>query len=199
MTAQPGAAVAAGTELLERALAHTRGSLALVTPAHLGRPTPCEQWSLADLLSHMDDSLMALHDAAATAVVDLAPARSQPGDGELPAVASLRSRGCDLLGAWSRLAADQSVSVGGRPLPASVVAVAGALEVAVHGWDVARACGDPRPLPDALAALLLRHAPALITPHDRGRRFAEPVAVAPPCSPSDRLLAYTGRASDWGP
>ena len=199
MTAQPGAAVAAGTELLERALAYTRGTLALVTPAHLGRRTPCEQWSLADLLSHMDDSLMALHDAAATAVVDLAPARSQPGDGELPAVASLRSRGCGLLGAWSRLAADQSVSVGGRPLPASVVAVAGALEVAVHGWDVARACGDPRPLPDDLAAVLLRHAPALITPHDRGRRFAEPVAVPTRCSPSDRLLAYTGRAPDWGP
>ena len=40
MTAQPGAAVAAGTELLERALAYTRGTLALVTPAHLGRTHP---------------------------------------------------------------------------------------------------------------------------------------------------------------
>jgi len=199
MTAQPGAAVAAGAALLERALGYTRGALALVTPAHLDARTPCERWRLAELLAHMDDSLTALHDAAATATVALAPAPSTAADDELPAVASLRSRGCGLLGAWSRLGADQRVSVGGRALPASVIAVAGALEVAVHGWDVARACGDQRALPDGLAVVLLRHAPALVTPADRGRRFAEPVVVPDRCSPSDHLLAFTGRAPDWEP
>ena len=31
----------AGVELLERALAYTRGALSHVRPAHLHRPTPC--------------------------------------------------------------------------------------------------------------------------------------------------------------
>ena len=88
---------------------------------------------------------------------------------------------------------------GGVDLPGEVAGVIALDEIVIHGWDVARACGDRRPLPDDLAAVLLRHAPALVTPDDRGRRFADPVAVPTRCSPSDRLLAYTGRAPDWGP
>ena len=51
----------------------------------------------------------------------------------------------------------------GRLLPAGLVALTGALEVAVHGWDVARACGVDRPLPDELARALLAAAPSLIS------------------------------------
>ncbi|MDP9319453.1 MAG: hypothetical protein M3O94_10385 [Actinomycetota bacterium] len=42
-------------------------------------------------------------------------------------------------------------SVGGCPVPSSLVTGAGAIEVAVHGWDVAVACGQQRPLPEQLA------------------------------------------------
>lgn len=199
MSLQPGATpVVVGAELLERALAFTRGALALVTPDRMGAPTPCDAWHLGDLLEHMEDSLAALHDAAATGRVALAPWPSAQPD-EPAVVASLRHHGCSLLGAWSRLDDDQLVAVGGRPLPASTVALVGALEVAVHGWDVARACGDPRPLPDGLARELLQHADRLVTPADRGLRFGRPVSLPFGRPASDRLLALTGRSPDWEP
>jgi uncharacterized protein (TIGR03086 family) len=200
MTLQPGATpVTAGTELLERALAFTRGALALVSPAHLVLRTPCESWLLGDLLGHMEDSLVALHDAAAVGEVPLVPWLGSLHGDEPAVVASLRQHGCSLLGAWSRLGHDQPVAVGERFLPASTVAVVGALEVAVHGWDVARSCGRAWSLPQSLAVELLRHADTLVAAEDRGVRFAHPVPLPPGCPPSDRLLALTGRAPDWGP
>jgi len=199
MSLQPGATpVVAGAELLDRALAFTRGALALVTPDRLDGPTPCADWALGDLLDHMDDSLVALHDAAALGRVALAPwPPAMPG--EPTVVTSLRRHGCSLLGAWSRLDHDRPVAVGDRDLPASTVALVGALEVAVHGWDVARSCGDPRPLPDDLAHELLRHAEVLVSPADRGVRFGPPVPLPPGRPHSDRLLALTGRSPDWEP
>ena len=195
MTPWPAATpVEAGTELLERAVSYTRASLSMVTAADLGRSTPGREWRLGELLRHMDDSLQALHEAGATGQVRLRPgldpAVGEPG---LSVVESLRRRACALLGAWSLLHAEAQVVVSGRVLPASLVALTGALEVAVHGWDVARACGVDRPLPDELARSLLAAAPALISAEDRGQRFAPAVPVAAWASASSRLLAHTGR------
>jgi uncharacterized protein (TIGR03086 family) len=69
----------------------------------------------------------------------------------------------------------------------------GAVEIAVHGWDVAQACGHPRPIPPQLAKELLRLAPLLVTDADRPGRFAAPVAVPAHASPGDRLVAFLGR------
>ena len=197
MTPWPAATpVEAGTELLERAVSYTRASLSVVTAVDLGRSTPCREWRLAQLLRHMDDSLQALHEAGATGQVrlapDLDPGGSEPG---LGVVESLRRRACALLGAWSLLHAEEQVVVSGRLLPAGLVALTGALEVAVHGWDVARACGVDWPLPDELARALLAAAPSLISAEDRGQRFAPAVPVAAGASASSRLLAHTGRQS----
>lgn len=195
MTAWPAATpVEAGTELLERAVSYTRASLSVVTADDLERSTPCREWRLVELLRHMDDSLQALHEAGATGQVrllpDLDPAVGAPG---LSVVESLRRRACALLGAWSLRHAEERVVVSGRVLPASLVALTGALEIAVHGWDVARACGVDRPLPDELARALLAVAPSLISAEDRGQRFAPAVPVAAGASASSRLLAHTGR------
>ena len=70
---------------------------------------------------------------------------------------------------------------------------AAALEVAVHGWDISRACGQRRPIPPALAAGLLVIAPVLVPGTDRHPLFAAPVTVTTTASPSDRLAAFLGR------
>ena len=41
-----------------------------------------------------------------------------------------------------------------------MVAVTGAIEITVHGWDISVACGARRPVPPGLAAVLLPIAPA---------------------------------------
>jgi uncharacterized protein (TIGR03086 family) len=183
-----------GVALLERAVGYTLGSLHLVTPAAMSRPTPCRGWDLADLLGHVDDALVALQQAVDLAVVDLEGAEGggAPAGAQDP-VARLRDRACRLLGAWTRADGGRVISIGGRPLPASVLTSAGALEIAVHGWDVAEACGQRRPIPPAMAAELLVIAPLLVTDADRGVRFAAPVDLPSSASPSDQLIAYLGR------
>lgn len=183
--------------LLERAMGYTLGSLAMVTPAALTRATPCAGWDLRALLAHMNESLHTLHDATAVGHLD-PPEEVRPGadfgDPGADPVGVLRSRGCAMLGAWLTPHADL-VTVGERGLPAAVVAAAGALEVTVHGWDVAAACGRPRPLPDALAAPLLDVARLLVDDvGDRPVRFGPPVPVGRSASAGDRLLAFLGRA-----
>jgi hypothetical protein len=69
----------------------------------------------------------------------------------------------------------------------------GAVEVAVHGWDVAQACGSRQPIPPALATGILEIVPLVVTSATRELCFAAPVTVSPLASPGDLLIALLGR------
>ncbi|HEX6676470.1 MAG TPA: TIGR03086 family metal-binding protein [Actinomycetes bacterium] len=184
---------AGGAGLLERSLAYALGSVAAVTPALLPRPTPCGEWDLRGLLHHLNDALAALHEAAEGGRVALDPAALGAGAAADP-VRTFRERAARLLGAWTgAVGDDRVVVVEDLPLAAGMVAGIGAIELAVHGWDVARACGRRRPIPDALAAALLELCPLLVPARARAPLFAARVTVAPSASPSDRLVALLGR------
>jgi uncharacterized protein (TIGR03086 family) len=196
-----------GLGLLERALGFTLGCLRLVTADALAHPTPCAGWDLRALLAHLDDSLAALHEAAEPGVVAALPDAVTAAD----PVRRLRDRSCRLLGAWTAAstaastaagtaastaastAACGDVSVGGLPLTAGLVTGVGAMEVTVHGWDVARACGTDRPIPASLADELLDLATVIVDDADRPARFGPPVAVHPAAGPAARLVAFLGR------
>jgi uncharacterized protein (TIGR03086 family) len=191
------AAAAAG--LLEDALGYAIGNIAFATPDLLGRPTPCHDWDLCMLLWHTCESLAALAEGLATGCMLLTAADDGPpvaGPAE-----DCTARACSLLATrpWRGRAV---VLVGGRPLATSVAVAAGALEIAIHGWDVAQACGKRRPIPAALARGLLEIAPLLVTGADRmsvvappvaAPLFAAPVPVAGAATASDRLTAFLGR------
>jgi uncharacterized protein (TIGR03086 family) len=184
---------AGGAGLLERALAYALGSVAAVTPALLPRPTPCGEWDLRRLLHHLNDALAALHEAAVGGHVALDPAGGDRGVGDDP-VRTFRERAARVLGAWTgAFGDDHVVVVEDLPLAAGMVAGTGAIELAVHGWDVARACGRRRSIPDALAVELLELCPLLVPARARAPLFAARVAVALTASPSDRLVALLGR------
>jgi uncharacterized protein (TIGR03086 family) len=142
--------------------------------------------------------------APATAGVraDSVPRPSLPPDGERhrgddPA-ATVRATASRLLGAWVTARPDQVLSVADLPLTAAAVARAGALEIAVHGWDIARATGLPRPVPAALANELLRTARQLVpSPALRFPLFGPPLTVPAEADPSDRLVAFLGRDPAW--
>ena len=85
------------------------------------------------------------------------------------------------------------VSIGDLALGRDTLAMVGALEIAVHGWDVARAVGSGRQIPEDLAARLYDVAQLVVTTEERGTRFAEPVPVPHDASFSTRLLAHLGR------
>ncbi len=186
------AALTGGIALLERAISYTLGSLHDVSREDLPRATPCADWNLHALLGHMDDSLAALHEAAA-GWVDLESTTGQHGTASDP-VGIVRDRARRVLGAWNSTRDEHLVLVADCPITMEVVASAGALEIAVHGWDVARACGRDRPLPPPLAEQMLELSAVLVTDADRPARFATPHDVPSGATVGDRLLAYLGRS-----
>jgi uncharacterized protein (TIGR03086 family) len=189
----------AGAALLERAVAYTRTSLQLVASTSPQAGTPCARWDLLALLRHMDDSLAAFTDAADIGYVDLAPVPARDAPDREPErdaealVDGLRVRACALLAAWAHHSGGGDVAVCDRGLRSDLLAAAGSLEIAVHGWDVAQACGADRPLPAALALELLEVVPLFVSDADRPARFARPVDVPIHSRPSTRLLAALGR------
>lgn len=189
MAADPATdSVAGGFELLERAIGYALGTLHLVTPETMDNRTPCAEWNLHQLMAHLNDGVQALTDALASGYVS-----AEPIGGETCPVAVLQAEASRLLGALSVARGSGAISIAGHPLAVTVVAGAGALEVAVHGWDVARACGERRPIPARLAAELLELAPLLVTDAERPGRFAPAVPLPRGSGPSDRLLAFVGR------
>jgi uncharacterized protein (TIGR03086 family) len=183
-------ALAAGVAVLERSISYALGSLALVTPPMLVRPTPCLGWDLRDLLHHFSDSMAALEEAAIRGRVSISP---QP-DGDA-VILETRNRAVQLLGAWTNGPCASTVRLEAASLSAPLVAGAGAIEVTVHGWDVAQACGFPRPIPDELADELLDLAVILLRGPDRLGRFAGPLAPPMGAGAGARLLAFVGRAA----
>lgn len=199
MTASPADATRA-LELLERALAYTRGTLNEIRDEDLDRPTPCARWDLRDLLVHMDDGLDAFTEGAHGTVGSVTHA------GAAAQVATLQRKACALLGAWSnpparRPGTGHVTHVGDQPIRRTLLARAAAVEIALHGWDVGVATGRGGALPESLARELLPSARLLIDEADRagspagGARFASAVSVAPHASYHDQLLAFAGRAT----
>jgi uncharacterized protein (TIGR03086 family) len=184
------AILTSGVSLLERAVNYTLGSLHLVGEEELSHATPCRDWTVRQLLLHLDDSLTALYEAVEAGCVAARPSSGTP---DANPVATVREHAIRLVGAWSNVERHEMISVSGLPLTAAIVTGSGAIETAVHGWDLYRACGHDRPLPDALADELMDLAPLFVTAADRPSRFAAPVAVPPDAGPAVRLLAFLGR------
>jgi uncharacterized protein (TIGR03086 family) len=189
-----------GTAALEWALRYALVAAGHATPELMDRPTPCRAWDLRMLLLHATDSLAALAEGLDDGRVLLhsEAAAADPGMLHSEAAAAdpgvlFRWRARRLLGSCSRAdLADGVITIGGCPMAAMVLVTAGALEIAVHGWDVAQACGSREPIPAPLAAGLLR-----ATDLDRRHLFAAPVRVTAAASPSDRLTAFLGRPAPW--
>lgn len=180
-------------EMLERAVGYARVQLQSVTPEMLCLPTPCAQWRLGALLEHMVESLDALTEAADLGHVAVTPLPHPPGpESTVDVVERLRARACSLLGAWSAVARDDDVMVGDRPLSSSLLACAGALEVAVHAWDVSQTTGVRAPIPAALARDLLIWVDVLVSDADRPGRFDHPI-TGPSIGPSSKLVMSLGR------
>jgi len=181
-----------GLELLESAVRYALAGAALGTLQLLPRPTPCPGWDLGTLLDHLSDSIAVLAKAMTADDVGAAPP-GYPGPRTDP-VARLRGQAAGLLGAFAAAGpAGRRVAVWDRELTASMVAVTGAIEITVHGWDIWVACGARRPVPSGLAAVLLPIAPLLITPGTRPGLFADPVRLPGPACPGDHLVAFLGR------
>jgi uncharacterized protein (TIGR03086 family) len=174
---------------LASALRYAMGAVTAVTPGLLPRPTPCRGWDLRMLLAHACDSVAAIDEGLSGGEVHLGAQSAIPADPKR----EFLTRAGQLLVRCDISEGRGLVLVGGCPMATGLLAVTGALEIAVHGWDVSQACGGCRPIPEALAGALLPAARALICDRDRATLFAPPQPVRAAASPSDRLAAFLGR------
>ncbi|MEV6063594.1 TIGR03086 family metal-binding protein [Nocardia asteroides] len=170
-------------------------------------PTPCEQWSVTQVVQHAAGDQLAY--AAALGV--------GPGPAENPFAPSgtiagepsalVRAAVEQTAAAWSTVADTTPTVPTPLPhgeLPTAVAATMAALDAAVHAWDIAVATGQPSPLTDDLATHLLAAArtlhPApgsgaeaeLLEPLRQWGAYA-PVVEAPTITPVEALLHHLGR------
>lgn len=176
-----------------------------VNDDQLSDPTPCPDYTVADLVDHIGGLALAFTCAARKEDV--------PGDGQASGDGSRLEEGwrdriagqLDELGrAWTDPAAYDGMTMAGPiEMPAAVASLVALDEVTVHAWDLAAATGQAY---DAdLEAVAESHAfaesfePPPGGAADDGGLFGPPVAVPDDASPLDRLLGATGRDPRWSP
>jgi uncharacterized protein (TIGR03086 family) len=87
----------------------------------------------------------------------------------------------------------------GTATPATEVGAMLIMEMALHGWDVARATGQEYHADDDLAAALLETVQAQAELFRKYQGFADAIEPKPDAPAFDRALALSGRDPAWQP
>ena len=180
----------------------TSAVVAAVTDDQLEAPTPMGQ-PVRAVIHHLLGLSSAFCDAAAKVT---GPTTSTPPgpqeEGPLPDGwrSELEKRLFELTNAWrSEDAWSGMTMAGGVDLPGEVCALVAMDEVLLHGWDVARATGQPYLPTDAECEAVL----PIVTPDDQapdgsGREIFGNVVTVPEDAPFfDRVLGLAGRDPNW--
>lgn len=174
-----------------------------VKPGDLGRPTPCADWTLADLLAHMTAQHRGFAAAAAGEGENEEAWRVVPAGAD--AVESYAAASERVVRAFAAVdSAERKFTLpeiaSGPTFPAGTAIAFHFIDYVVHGWDAARALGVPyAPDPGLLDAAL----PVALAVPDGDERLAPGAAfrpgLVPPGDPDplDRILSALGRSPNW--
>jgi uncharacterized protein (TIGR03086 family) len=187
-------------DVLNQAHHALRTAVASVGAAEWTLPTPCELWTVTQVLQHAAGDQLgyaaALTGTGGPAEDPFAPSGVRPDD---PASYLEVALGASAA-AWSAVAPGaQNVPT---PLPhgalgAEVAVGACALDAAVHAWDIAVATGQPTPLTADLAKQLLPVATAIVEPLRAYGVYAAALDSEPTDDAAAELLRYLGRRPEW--
>ena len=182
-------------EIHQRAMAQTESIVAATSPGQLSQPTPCAEYDVRALLSHMVGGLnrIAIMGEGGDALGVPARADGVPDDGWLAAYQAARARATAAWADDARL--DALVEVPWGKVPGRIAVSGYVQEILTHGWDLARATGQPTELDPELASWVLAVAQRILPPEPRGGEIPfGPVIPAPPgAGPYTQLAAWLGR------
>jgi uncharacterized protein (TIGR03086 family) len=180
------------TQPLEEAIASTRSILDNVTAAQLDDATPCASWKVRDVINHV----VGTQHFFTNALTGTAPADGDPASGDFMAAFDEATSVC-LAAFQADGVADRTIALPFGEIPGAAVAGIVATDTFTHGWDLARATGQPTDLAPDLAAALLAGAEENISDAFRGpdgQGLFGPKQEAPTdASNADRLAAFLGR------
>lgn len=184
---------------LAQALDETERLVAGIGREQWDRPTPCPNWTVRDLVNHVvaGNRLFAalLLGEPLPPLADLQRAQGIDQLGDEP-VASYRTAAQGLLAAFGQPGVlDRVFTVPIGPVPGIAALHLRITELLVHGWDLARATGQPSRYPDELAEQELTFTRAKLSdvPADR-HPFGPPQPVSPDAPAIDQLAALLGRS-----
>jgi uncharacterized protein (TIGR03086 family) len=169
-----------------------------VEDGDLGRSTPCERYRVGDLLDHIAGFALAFTAAAAKD-----PLPGTPSGDAANLHPEWRTRIAASVVAMAEEWRDPATrtgmtAAGGVDLPAEVAAVVALDELVIHGWDLARATGQPAafdgPGLDAVYEMVQQFRAAGIE-----GLFGPPVAMPDAAPILDRILGLAGRDPSWAP
>jgi uncharacterized protein (TIGR03086 family) len=166
------------------ALAVLQPVLRALTAEDRPKPTPCPDFTCHQLAVHLMESISALGGMAGATV-------SMPEEGSLETKVSVMTD--QALTAWSRRGLDGVVTdPAGHEVPASFAPTVLAIELLLHGWDLAQASGQQVAVSDEVVAYVAGQAEQIIPP-GRGGPFADELSPAEGAGSLDRFAAYSGR------
>ena len=166
--------------VLSRALDQAGDVLAAVHQDQLGLPTPCREWDVARLVTHLVNDPPAFVAMARGERVDWS---AEPEPVTEAWAQRFRSSADDLLHLWHQAGDDAA---------ADRVDMQTA-EFAVHAWDLARAIGYDGPLDPEVAERALAFMGSALSDDLRGAAFAPAVPVPDDAPVYERLAAFAGR------
>ena len=173
---------------LHRALQGTLAVLTRVRPEDLDGPTPCASWDVRALVNHFVGTARwwAATIAGDGGVADADYAAAYEESIRI-AVAAFGADG----------APDRTIALPFGEFPGAVLLSLATMEQFAHGWDLARATGQPTDLDPGLAAGLLSQARLAIPDAYRGpdgQALFGPAREAPAgAGPADQLAGFLGR------
>ena len=171
----------------------------------LDGPTPCPAYSLGDLLEHVGGLSLAFTGAAKK---ETGEAVSQAPSGDASRLGDdWRTRIprdlAALAEAWrDRAAWNGMTRAGGVELPGEVAGVVALDELVIHGWDVARASGQPYDCDPQLLEVVRGFVEQFSGPdrvEQRGGLFGPVVEVPEDAPELDRVIGLSGRDPAWTP
>jgi uncharacterized protein (TIGR03086 family) len=183
--------------LHRRAVAQTETAVAAVSSSQLGLPTPCTEYDVRALLSHIIGGLTRaalVGEGDPDALARPAVAEGVPDDGWPDAYRTAANR---VTAAWADdTKLDTLVEVPWGKVPGRFALAGYVQEILAHGWDLARATGQPTERDPELATWALATAKRILPPDIRGDvgvPFGPVVEVSPDAAPYAQLAAWLGR------
>lgn len=177
------------TEALDNCDRIVTGLIAGLTPEHREMSTPCDEWTVHDLIAHMCGGG---HMIAGSILGETPPADAPdflsdgPAAGWAGTVAHLRAAATP-----DKLAGTYQFPFGEMPGEAALAVIVA--DHVTHAWDLATATAQSVTIDDDLARWTLATWRPVV-PEDRtGPGFKEAVPVGADASPLDQLIGFTGR------
>jgi uncharacterized protein (TIGR03086 family) len=168
-----------------------------VRPEQESLPTPCADWDVRELITHLvGHTMLNFVVAAGGGTPDWqAPAAAVPDDW----AKAFHAEADQLLAVWRAADLDRMVTWGGGQAPLRGHADQQIAELAMHSWDLARATSQDLELDPQVAEHALNWSRPMLRPEYRGpgRGFGDEVAVPPDAPSYDKLAGWFGRDPAW--